>query len=74
ERASHAEVAPRALRKLLGRLRELRSHRRELQRERAAKPMVFVTTLVLIAVVVTLNLTGIVLRNRMRRKYAGSTV
>ncbi len=40
----------------------------------AAKPMVFVTTLVLIAVVVTLNLTGIVLRNRMRRKYAGSTV
>jgi len=40
----------------------------------AAKPMVFVTTLVLIAVVVTLNLMGIVLRNRMRRKYAGSTV
>ena len=40
----------------------------------AAKPMVFVTTLVLIAVVVTLNLAGIVLRNRMRRKYAGSTV
>ncbi|MBK9307668.1 MAG: phosphate ABC transporter permease PstA [Nitrospira sp.] len=40
----------------------------------AAKPMVFVTTLVLIAVVVTLNLTGIILRNRMRRKYAGSTV
>ncbi|MBX3334800.1 MAG: phosphate ABC transporter permease PstA [Nitrospira sp.] len=40
----------------------------------AAKPMVFVTTLVLIGVVVTLNLAGIVLRNRMRRKYAGSTV
>lgn len=40
----------------------------------AAKPMVYVTTLVLILVVVTLNLTGIVLRNRMRRKYAGSTV
>lgn len=40
----------------------------------AAKPMVYVTTLVLIFVVVTLNLTGIVLRNRMRRKYAGSAV
>jgi phosphate transport system permease protein len=40
----------------------------------AAKPMVYITTLVLILVVVTLNLTGIVLRNRMRRKYAGSTV
>jgi len=40
----------------------------------AAKPMVYVTTLVLILVVVTLNLTGIILRNRIRRKYAGSTV
>ncbi len=40
----------------------------------AAKPMVYVTTLILILVVVTLNLTGIVLRNRIRRKYAGSTV
>ncbi|MBX3307568.1 MAG: phosphate ABC transporter permease PstA, partial [Nitrospira sp.] len=40
----------------------------------AAKPMVYVTTLVLILVVVLLNLTGIVLRNRMRRKYAGSAV
>jgi phosphate transport system permease protein len=40
----------------------------------AAKPMVYVTTLVLILVVVTLNLTGIVMRNRMRKKYAGSTV
>jgi phosphate transport system permease protein len=40
----------------------------------AAKPMVYVTTLVLILVVVVLNLTGIVLRNRMRRKYAGSAV
>ena len=40
----------------------------------AAKPMVYVTTLVLILVVVTLNLTGIVLRNRISRKYAGSTV
>lgn len=40
----------------------------------AAKPMVFVTTLVLIVVVVTLNLVGVVLRNKMRRKYAGSAV
>ncbi len=40
----------------------------------AAKPMVYVTTLVLILVVVTLNLTGIMIRNRMRKKYAGSAV
>jgi phosphate transport system permease protein len=40
----------------------------------AAKPMVFVTTLVLILVVVTLNLAGIVMRDRMRKKYAGSAV
>ena len=40
----------------------------------AAKPMVYVTTLVLILVVVALNLTGILLRNRMRKKYAGSAV
>ncbi len=40
----------------------------------AAKPMVFVTTLVLILVVVMLNLAGIVMRNRMRKKYAGSAV
>ena len=40
----------------------------------AAKPMVYVTTLVLILVVVTLNLTGVVMRNRMRKKYAGSAV
>jgi phosphate transport system permease protein len=40
----------------------------------ATKPMVFVTTLVLILVVVTLNLAGIVMRDRMRKKYAGSAV
>ena len=40
----------------------------------AAKPMVYVTTMVLILVVVTLNLAGIVLRNRVRKKYAGSAV
>jgi phosphate transport system permease protein len=40
----------------------------------AAKPMVYVTTLVLIMVVVSLNLTAITLRNYLRRKYAGSVV
>ena len=38
----------------------------------AAKPMVYVTTLVLILVVVLLNLSAITLRNRLRRKYAGA--
>lgn len=36
----------------------------------AAKPMVFATTLLLIALVVALNLTAIVIRERLRRKYA----
>ncbi len=40
----------------------------------AAKPMVYVTTLVLILVVVLLNLSAITLRNHMRKKYAGSAV
>jgi len=40
----------------------------------AAKPMVYVTTLVLIMVVVSLNMTAITLRNYLRRKYAGSAV
>ena len=40
----------------------------------AAKPMVYITTLVLILVVVLLNLVAITLRNRLRRKYAGSAV
>jgi phosphate transport system permease protein len=40
----------------------------------AAKPMVYVTTLVLILVVVLLNLTAITLRNYLRKKYAGSAV
>ena len=40
----------------------------------AAKPMVYVTTLVLILVVVMLNLTAITLRNHLRKKYAGSAV
>jgi phosphate transport system permease protein len=40
----------------------------------AAKPMVYITTLVLILVVVLLNMVAITLRNRLRRKYAGSAV
>jgi len=40
----------------------------------AAKPMVYITTLVLIIVVVLLNLTAITLRNHLRKKYAGSAV
>jgi phosphate transport system permease protein len=34
----------------------------------AAKPMVYLTTLLLLAVVVTLNLTAILIRERLRRK------
>jgi phosphate transport system permease protein len=40
----------------------------------AAKPMVYVTTLVLVFVVVLLNLMAISIRNQMRKKYAGSAV
>ncbi|UCE63898.1 MAG: phosphate ABC transporter permease PstA [Nitrospirota bacterium] len=40
----------------------------------AAKPMVYVTTLVLVFVVVMLNLMAIAIRNRMRKKYVGSAV
>jgi phosphate transport system permease protein len=40
----------------------------------AAKPMVYITTLVLILVVVILNLVAISLRTRLRRKYAGAAV
>jgi len=40
----------------------------------AAKPMVYVTTLILVAVVILLNMAAIAIRNRMRRKYAGSTI
>jgi len=38
----------------------------------AAKPMVFATTLLLIALVVVLNAAAIILRERLRRKYASS--
>jgi phosphate transport system permease protein len=40
----------------------------------AAKPMVYITTLVLITVVILLNLTAVMLRNHLRKKYAGSVL
>lgn len=40
----------------------------------AAKPMVYMTTLTLIAVVVTLNLVAVVVRNRLRKRFATSTI
>lgn len=39
----------------------------------AAKPMVFATTLLLILLVVLLNLAAIIIRERLRRKYATAT-
>jgi phosphate transport system permease protein len=38
----------------------------------AAKPMVYTTTILLLTVVVLLNLTAILVRNRLRRKYQAS--
>ena len=40
----------------------------------AAKPMVYTTTLLLLVLVVALNATAIVMRNRMRRRYRGATL
>ena len=40
----------------------------------ATKPLVFATALLLIAVVTIVNLTAIIVRNRLRRKYAGSAL
>ncbi len=40
----------------------------------AAKPMVYMTTLILILVVVLLNLAAVMLRNRLRRRFAASAV
>ncbi len=39
----------------------------------AAKPMVFATTLLLIVLVVVMNLTAIIIRNKLRKKYASGT-
>jgi phosphate transport system permease protein len=40
----------------------------------ATKPLVFATALLLILVVTAMNLVAIAIRNRLRRKYAGSSV
>ncbi len=40
----------------------------------AAKPMVYLTTLTLIVVVIALNLLAVTIRNRLRKRYAGSAV
>jgi len=40
----------------------------------ATKPLVFATALLLICVVTAMNLVAIAIRNRLRRKYAGSAV
>ena len=37
------------------------------------RPMVFATTLLLILLVVVMNLTAILIRNRLRKKYAASS-
>jgi len=42
------------------------------QNSEAAKPMVYTTTLLLIVIIASLNLTAIWLRARLHRKYAGS--
>lgn len=39
----------------------------------AAKPMVFATTLLLITLVVVMNLSAIIIRNKLRKKYAAGT-
>ncbi len=40
----------------------------------AARPMVYTTTMLLLTIVVTLNLTAIALRNRLRKKYGVSAL
>lgn len=39
----------------------------------AGKPMVFVTTLLLIALIFVMNIAAIIIRNRLKRKFQGST-
>jgi phosphate transport system permease protein len=39
----------------------------------AAKPMVFATTLLLVLIIISLNLSAILLRNRLRRRLSGGT-
>ncbi len=42
------------------------------QNSEAAKPMVFTTTLLLIAIIATLNLAAVALRSRLRRRFVGA--
>jgi phosphate transport system permease protein len=42
------------------------------QNSEAAKPMVFTTTLLLILIILVLNLAAIIIRSRLRKKFAGS--
>jgi phosphate transport system permease protein len=42
------------------------------QNSEASKPMVFTTTLLLITIVFLLNLLGVILRSRLRRKFVGA--
>jgi len=44
------------------------------QNSEAAKPMVFTTTLLLIAIVVALNLAAFALRARLHRRFRGSHI
>lgn len=44
------------------------------QNSEAAKPMVFATTVLLIGLILILNLVGIYVRGRLRKKFAGSAV
>jgi phosphate transport system permease protein len=46
----------------------------QVQNSEAAKPMVFTTTLLLISLVVTLNLTAITVRARLQRRFQGSHI
>ena len=39
----------------------------------AGKPMVFVTTLLLIALIFVMNITAIMVRNRLKRRFQGAT-
>ncbi|HEY8351199.1 MAG TPA: hypothetical protein VIK87_01525, partial [Sphingomonadales bacterium] len=38
----------------------------------AGKPMVFVTTMLLISLIAIMNITAIMVMNRLKRKFAGS--
>jgi phosphate transport system permease protein len=44
------------------------------QNSEAAKPMVYTTTMVLIGLIFLLNIVGIVIRARLKRKFAGSVI